>query len=222
VEGECSAGLFDLIELDLRQAEDGLKKALEIKDRGEAKRIIADAVVSTARALLITKGLEPETDREAVALFLAHFVARHIDGRHTSILNKYLMRGDIAPAEAQNFLAAVNALYSSMDDSLRFPDVGEGSPRGSDAPEKSVGQQENMPEKAFRDFRGVACPLNFVKTKLVLETMKAGAILEVLLDDGEPVENVPASVRAEGHEVLGVRKVNGSWTVIIRKVEAGS
>jgi sulfite reductase (ferredoxin) len=220
VEGECSAGLFDLIELDLRQAEDGITSALETADKSEAGRLIADAVVSAARALLITKGFEPETDRESVALFLAHFAAKHIDERHTSTLNKYLLREDIAPGDAQEFLGAVKALYAAMDDSLRFPDVGEGSLQISEAPQEDVGQQESTPGKAFRDFRGVACPLNFVKTKLVLETMKTAAVLEVLLDDGEPIENVPPSVRAEGHEVLSVRKVNGSWSVIIRKREA--
>jgi TusA-related sulfurtransferase len=67
------------------------------------------------------------------------------------------------------------------------------------------------------DLRGVICPYNFVKTKLKLETMQAGQILSVLLDDGDPIRNVPQSVRNEGHTVLSQERVDQSHRVIIRK-----
>jgi TusA-related sulfurtransferase len=51
------------------------------------------------------------------------------------------------------------------------------------------------------DLRGVACPINFVKTRLFLDKMQAGQSLEVWLDDGEPVESVTASVASEGHSI---------------------
>ena len=44
------------------------------------------------------------------------------------------------------------------------------------------------------DLRGVICPYNFVKTKLKLDTMQPGQVLEIFLDDGEPIRNVPQSV----------------------------
>lgn len=49
------------------------------------------------------------------------------------------------------------------------------------------------------DLRGVACPMNFVKTRLKLDKMSTGERLEVLLDDGEPIESVTSSVLSEGH-----------------------
>lgn len=49
------------------------------------------------------------------------------------------------------------------------------------------------------DLRGVACPMNFVKTRLKLDKMATGEILEVLLDGGEPIESVTSSVLSEGH-----------------------
>lgn len=52
------------------------------------------------------------------------------------------------------------------------------------------------------DLTGVVCPLNFVKTKLRLEMMQAGEVLQVILDKGEPLRNVPRSVREEGHRIL--------------------
>ncbi|MEK6713072.1 MAG: sulfurtransferase TusA family protein, partial [Nitrospirota bacterium] len=54
------------------------------------------------------------------------------------------------------------------------------------------------------DLKGVLCPINFVKTKLKLEEMEVGQVLEVILDDGEPMRNVPRSVKAEGHKIIGV------------------
>ena len=60
------------------------------------------------------------------------------------------------------------------------------------------------------DLRGVICPYNFVKTKLRLDTMVPGEILAVLLDDGEPIRNVPQSVENEGHTVLS-RELEGEY-----------
>ena len=51
------------------------------------------------------------------------------------------------------------------------------------------------------DLRGVACPLNFVKTKLCLDNLNNGEILAVVLDAGEPIESVYSSIMAEGHTV---------------------
>ena len=39
------------------------------------------------------------------------------------------------------------------------------------------------------------CPMTFVKTKLQLEKLDAGDILEVLLNEGEPLENVPKTAK---------------------------
>jgi|SRR4051812_35398627 tRNA 2-thiouridine synthesizing protein A len=69
------------------------------------------------------------------------------------------------------------------------------------------------------DLRGVICPYNFVKTKLKLEAMGQGQILSVLLDDGDPIRNVPRSVSNEGHTVLSQDRVDGSYRVRIRRRE---
>jgi len=69
------------------------------------------------------------------------------------------------------------------------------------------------------DLRGVICPYNFVKTKLKLEAMEQGQILSVLLDDGDPIRNVPRSVSNEGHTVLSQDRIEGSYRVLIRRRE---
>lgn len=68
------------------------------------------------------------------------------------------------------------------------------------------------------DLQGVSCPNNFVKTKLKLEEMNSGEILEITLDDGEPIKNVPRAVKEEGHQILDVEKINNHWKLLIKKV----
>jgi tRNA 2-thiouridine synthesizing protein A len=68
------------------------------------------------------------------------------------------------------------------------------------------------------DLKGVPCPLNFVRTKLALEEMGPGSVLEVLLDDGEPITNVTASVKEEGHQILRAEETAGHWRLVVKKV----
>lgn len=67
------------------------------------------------------------------------------------------------------------------------------------------------------DLRGTPCPLNFVKTKLVLEQMAPGELLEVVVDAGEPSENVPRSAQEEGHLVLKSEVATGVGRFLIEK-----
>lgn len=73
------------------------------------------------------------------------------------------------------------------------------------------------PENYELDLRGVVCPLNFVKTKLKLEELDTGDHLEVILDDGEPILNVPRSVKEEGHRILKVAQDGEHYRVLIEK-----
>ena len=70
----------------------------------------------------------------------------------------------------------------------------------------------------FVDITDVVCPVTFVKTKVVLEEMDEGQILQVHLNDGEPVQNVPRSVKDEGHEVLKlVDNEDGTYELFIKR-----
>ena len=69
------------------------------------------------------------------------------------------------------------------------------------------------------DLRGVSCPTNFVKAKLALELVETGTQVEFLLDDGEPVKNVPRSLKAEGHKLLGLHETDGYYTLTLEKGE---
>ena len=73
------------------------------------------------------------------------------------------------------------------------------------------------PPDAVIDLTGVVCPLNFVKTKLRLELMQSGQVLQVILDKGEPLKNVPRSVRNEGHCILYAEDRGDQALLWIRK-----
>lgn len=68
------------------------------------------------------------------------------------------------------------------------------------------------------DITDVVCPITFVKTKVALEELDDGQILQVHLNDGEPVQNVPRSVKDEGHQVLKLlANEDGTCELFIRK-----
>lgn len=62
------------------------------------------------------------------------------------------------------------------------------------------------------------CPMTFVKTKIELSKLQSGDTLEVLLSEGEPLDNVPRNAQEQGYNVLSVEHVEGSiHKVIIKK-----
>ncbi len=67
------------------------------------------------------------------------------------------------------------------------------------------------------DLRGTPCPLNWVKTRLRLEAMGPGERLEVILDDGDAIQNVPRSVKSEGHRILQVTPLEEGFSLLIER-----
>ncbi|MCR4797631.1 MAG: sulfurtransferase TusA family protein [Lachnospiraceae bacterium] len=69
------------------------------------------------------------------------------------------------------------------------------------------------------DITDVVCPVTFVKTKVALEELEDGQILDVHLNDGEPVQNVPRSVKDEGHRILKLTdNGDGTYELYVMKV----
>jgi tRNA 2-thiouridine synthesizing protein A len=71
--------------------------------------------------------------------------------------------------------------------------------------------------KKYIDLHGVSCPLNFVKTKLALEELNAGERLEVILDEGDAMLNVPRSLKEEGHKIIRVDPLGETFRVVVQK-----
>ncbi|MGB3310117.1 MAG: sulfurtransferase TusA family protein [Nodosilinea sp.] len=67
------------------------------------------------------------------------------------------------------------------------------------------------------DLRGTPCPINFVRTKLQLEKMAPGALLEVWIDAGEPVEQVPDSLTMEGYTIEHLQDCTDYFVLRVRR-----
>jgi tRNA 2-thiouridine synthesizing protein A len=68
------------------------------------------------------------------------------------------------------------------------------------------------------DITREVCPMTYVRTKLKLEALEEGAVLEVLLRGDEPLKNVPLNAREEGHEVLTLEaRPDGAHRLLLRK-----
>ena len=271
---ECSAGLFDIIEIDqdtIREKRKEMELLMENIPQGvpadlqsdgkqatsKIEKLLHDIVFSENRMLLVTRGLDPRTDEDVYNGFVKEFIAAGIIPQKFKVLtdkarnNESLIEQKPLIDELADLL---NDLYQNMDDSLQFklPAVqsptdftdntdskgkSAGQKNRSEDEEKSVssvksvgqkntseneqkssaGEPEAVSPDVKKDFRGVMCPMNFVKTKIALTPMQSGQILEILLDDGAPIENVPGSVKNEGHTILSTEKVENYWKVLIKK-----
>ncbi len=69
------------------------------------------------------------------------------------------------------------------------------------------------------DLRGTPCPLNFVKTKLYLQKMSPGSMLEVWLDPGEPIEQVPDSLKMAGYEIETLQDYSDFYVLQVRSLD---
>ncbi|MDA8099853.1 MAG: sulfurtransferase TusA family protein [Nitrospiraceae bacterium] len=68
------------------------------------------------------------------------------------------------------------------------------------------------------DLKGQVCPYTFVRSKLAIEKMELGQVLEVIFDHKPAIENVPKSMENEGQKLLKIEQTGEKeWHVFIRK-----
>jgi sulfite reductase (ferredoxin) len=196
--GECGAGVFDLIEVDFATAKDAIQKGN-----------LFIATVAAARSLLVTRGEQADSDSQALSLFQKLFIEPGFISNKFASLIAIAQASSLIPGgesaffvmreDVEDLLSAVRALYAAMGPSLRLPD-----------PVKETAAEVIEPDSS-KDFRGVV-----VKTKMALDKLVKGAVLEVLLDE-QGAKNVPDSASKDGHEIIGVEQLNKHWRILIRK-----
>jgi tRNA 2-thiouridine synthesizing protein A len=70
------------------------------------------------------------------------------------------------------------------------------------------------------DITDKVCPLTFVKAKVAIDELEDGEVIAIRMNDGEPVQNVPRSIKEEGHQILKlVNNEDGTYNLIVKKVE---
>lgn len=215
--GECSAGIYDMIEV----AMNSIQESLDQKERGggevDSKELARNLVSNGAGMLLVTRGVDPATEKEMYLEFEKNFIDMGLVDEKFRPLIKAALSDDFSFLAVHVDLAAelgreMIQLYHSMDNRLRFKCEAEVTAALPEDSEKRIGDPVIV-----KDLRGVACPMNFVKTKVELSRMQAGDYLRILLDDGEPIDNVPRSVKTEGHEIISRERKEDHWQVVIKK-----
>lgn len=233
--GECGAGALDMIEADI---DDGKRHILKAKkDLSEGRLVDAsDALLKalglTTKALLLSRGVEPVDDYISATEFEKHFVDKGlISDRfsrlkkrwakyYSGLLDEKGLKDEIGFME--EFSGAVSDLHGTMDANMKFA-----AEKEAEAKEGKVEVKEETPAEApgekgeadvFMDLRGVKCPINYVKAKIRLETMSVGQTLQLYLDDGEPIRNVPNSLRNDGQEIIRQEQTGeGHFDLIVKK-----
>ena len=219
-QGECAGAVTDMITDRITEAERAHfqgKLALEKKSIKEAGDHAKRSVIASARALLVTEGMDFNDDWECLKKFQSLVIdmeivspnfARLIDNFEEINEASDMKTASWWVSEAGLLVEECKVVQEKMqsDKSLRIR-------VGGDDPKKKA----NGSTKATIDLLGVKCPFNYVKTKIKLETMASGSILEVLLDDGEPSENVPKSIKNDGHKVVSLVEEEGHYKLTIEK-----
>ncbi|MFQ5443227.1 MAG: sulfurtransferase TusA family protein, partial [Nitrospinales bacterium] len=227
-QGECAGAVTDMIQDHLSSAERAVFQGKLFIEKGayaDSVRQVNRAVAASARALLVTEGMDFSEDLETLKKFdsliidmgivsekFADLTSRYQEDPESADKEKAEARLQEAEALIHDSQNAYNKLQS--DKSLRIR-VGAEDDKNGQKPESA---STKTGETLKIDLLGVKCPFNYVKTKLKLETMDLGQKLEVLLDDGEPVKNVPKSVQNDGHKVLSLDKVDGHFKMVVEKV----
>jgi sulfite reductase (ferredoxin) len=232
--GECAGGALEMIENGILEADQELYQAKLLIDNHQYAVSVNKsyrAVLAAAKALLVTEGLEPSTDAETFAEFDRRIAQKGVVPAIYGDLDKKV--GDLGPKDttaesagekmafAKGFVDACRAATDQMGKDLKLSAVQE---QASPSPvAKEATPSPVVPTGApIYDLRGVACPLNYVKTKLKLEMMDAGEKLEVWLDKGEPIKNVPMSLKNDGHLVHlqeALEPEAAHYRILVEKVE---
>ena len=231
--GECAGALIELVSFILEEADRLIYEAglqLERDEYTDSAQHAYEAMIKAADALLTTEGLQHIDNEATVREFRSRFFEPGIVfpgfGAHlfkateedTSTFDRELTHRRVE--EATLFVEEAHNVYGRM----RIRQEEESSTKKREARPARIPKAPPKAKKVEEivdslDLKGVACPFNYVQAKIRLETMKVGQLLEITIDDGEPIENVPKSLTNDGHEITDTKKVGQHYRLVIRKGE---
>ena len=233
--GECAGQLVALVSMKLEEAdrliyESGL--SLEDGTFQESADKAFNAMIKAADGLLTTVGLQYIDDATTVNEFRTRFFdagnffvgyGAHLfkaTEEDTSTFDHELAHRRVEEAtlfveESHNIYGRMRIKQEEEEESLRK------TRKSRPAPKPKVVKKTKPVEEIVDslDLKGVACPFNYVQAKVRLETMQVGQLLEITIDDGEPIENVPKSLINDGHDLLDTKKIGKHYRLTIRKGE---
>ena len=233
--GECAGEVIALVSMKLEEAdrliyESGLN--LEKGEYEDSAGLAFDAMIRATDGLLTTVGLQYIDDATTVNEFRTHFFdpgnffagfGAHLfkaTEEDSSTFDHELAHRRVE--EATLFVEESHNVYNRMRIKQEEEEESRRKTRRSRPARKPKVVKETKPVDEIADsldLKGVACPFNYVQAKVRLETMDIGQLLEVTIDDGEPIENVPVSLTNDGHEIIDTKKVGKHYRLTVRKGE---
>ena len=231
--GECAGGAYELMEGFIYEADQEIYLAKVMAEKGltgPAVSKVYRAMVTACKGLLVMEGVNSSIDAEIVNEAQTRLIGKGVLPASFSNLTEVLK--DIGPKSpsmefaqgkltyAQSFINACREAFELIERNLKKK--AKESDKASEQTEEVLASGNDQTKTAVTvklDLSGVACPINYVKTKLKLEELDIGQLLEVILDEGDPIRNVPESLRSDGQKVLSQDKVDDHhYRVLIEKV----
>lgn len=221
--GECAGGVINMVEQHLEDSKYELAHASVLIEKQKPVDAVMRAelgIVAAAKALLVTQAIEPTSNELVLKEFEQRMVDKGVVGRDVYdavVRQNRVLKSHPTLDDARLFVRDAKALadacrlaFAKIDASLK---VSHGTAPAQNAAAPQVAAAGAPVVKL--DLLGVACPMNYVKTKLQLEEMDPLQVLEVLLDAGEPAENVPRSVKADGYRVISMEPEGNHYKLVI-------
>jgi sulfite reductase (ferredoxin) len=229
--GECAGGAYEMMEGFLFEADQELHLAGVMTEKGQTGHAVNKAyraIVAAAKGLLVLEGIDSSIDAEILFKAETLLVGKEILPRTFARLTDQVK--DLGPksptvefarekiAYAKSFVEASHSAFDKHGRSLK-----QAKTHAAEAPETAEQPVHGAPAITAAtvrlDLSGVACPINYVKTKLKLEELEVGQRLEVILDEGEPIRNVPKSLQGDGQKILSQEKIDEQhYRLLVEKV----
>ncbi|MFQ5344841.1 MAG: sulfurtransferase TusA family protein [Mariprofundus sp.] len=223
--GECAGAVLSMSDALISEAEYELLIARAHIDAmfwPEAQTALRRSAISAARAFLVAYGEAPEDDAEVFGLLMANAASDADVMFGFQAVQAAMMGIDLADPGAgvtrlrdaqASWVALAEKRFAAVPETVALAETVETQTNESDA--------EAADDVVLLDLSGVACPMNFVKTKIKLSMLPVGALLDVILDDGAPIENVPLSLEEQGQKVRAKEKISDTqWKIRVEKISA--
>ncbi|MCL5276467.1 MAG: sulfurtransferase TusA family protein [Deltaproteobacteria bacterium] len=214
--GECAGGTVDTIEIYLNRAETRIMDADTFAGRGIPEQSLAycrTALTYAVQAMLITQGVDPDTAGADIGPHVTKLREEGIiDNSIEDISIKLHENRQIDDTkgtvrDVRNAIHRIRKITESFDDALLSGKLIRG-----------MNKVEVEMSKEILDLKGVKCPYNYVKAKLKLEELTSGDELEIYLDEGEPITNVPRSLEDDGNVIVSIDKLDDAhFRLLVKK-----
>lgn len=214
--GECAGGVVDTIEIYLNRAETKIMDADTFARRDlpvQAFEQARAAIVYAVQALVVMQGVDPDTVTPDPGPYIEKLETDHIIDhtvqdlyRGLNMPEQHVHAGRMV-LEARKAIHRIRKITESFDAALLSGQSIQGT--------KNI---EVKMAKELLDLKGVKCPYNYVKAKLKLEELTSGDELEIYLDDGEPITNVPRSLEDDGNTIVSIDKLDDAhFRLLVKK-----